>query len=75
MKNTANILAKAMYKMMAKAIEENKKDVVEDVLDPNFIAEVDPDAVPEQSSKVLWKKDKKSTGVKKLKSFMKERKK
>ena len=74
-KKMANHLANAMYQMMAKAIEDNKKDIVADVLDDNFIAEVDPDEVPENKEEVLWKKKKNKIGVNKLKSFIKERKK
>lgn len=45
----------------------DKKDVIEDVLDENFDAEVDPDAIPASKTGVLNKKKK---GVDKLKKFV-----
>jgi len=69
------ILSKAMYKMMEKAIAKGKKTVIEDVLDDNYEAEVDPDKVPTSKPDILWKKQQNKKGINKLKSFVKGRKK
>lgn len=58
-----------------KEVKKGKKTVVEDVLDSNYSAEVDPDKVPSSKPTVLWKKQGKQKGVNKLKSFIKEKKK
>lgn len=44
----ANTLSKSMYKAVIKAIHERgeAKEVVEDVLDSNDVAQVDPDKIP-----------------------------
>ena len=42
-------LFKSMYKAVKKALNNKKddvKEVVEDILDPNYVAEVDPDKIP-----------------------------
>ena len=72
-------LVKSVYKSILKTLKDKKdkqdaKDVVEDVLDPNHVAEVDPDEVPSVKDKILYKKDAKSSkshekGVKKLKKM------
>lgn len=65
----AEELRKSLYKMVKKAYKqtngnknnykEDAQKVVRDVLDPNFIAEVNPENVPETKDHVLWKgKDK-----------------
>lgn len=47
-KKVAHVLAKSMYKAVAKALHDRgeAKEVVDDILDPNYTAEVDPDKVP-----------------------------
>ena len=70
-------LRKSLYKMAKKAFKNtsgNKKKykvdaqkVVDDILDPNYIAQVKPDDIPQAKDGVLWKgKDK---GIEKLKKF------
>ena len=72
----AEKLAKSLYKMVEKSLSDRKaKTVVQDVLDANSEAEVDPDAIPTEKPSVLWKKDKEKKGVNKLKSFVNDKKK
>ena len=78
----ATELSKSMYKAVKKALNRKKKDtqlIVEDVLDPNYMAEVDPDEVPDSKNSViiknnthkLLKSDKNlSKGIDKLKVFL-----
>jgi hypothetical protein len=77
----AERICKAVYKSMVKSLKdkktkENTQEIVEDVLDPNFVAEVDPDEIPSEKEKVMWKKDGKSAkskskkGIDKLKKFV-----
>jgi hypothetical protein len=71
-------LKKSIYKSILKSIKEGKKDVaseiIRDVLDPNYIAEVDPDKVPGSQKQSVVNKSKSSEsqekGVKKLKKFI-----
>ena len=73
-------MAKAIYKSVVKALKlrnkESKKDaqeVVRDIIDPNYVAQVDPDRLPEGKEKVLYKGNPakvKEKGVKKLKKFI-----
>ncbi len=76
-------LVKAIYKSILKTLK-NKKDkeetdrIVEDILDPNYVAQVDPDGLPTKTDKVMWKKDSKSSksqekGVSKLKRMCKKK--
>ena len=74
-KESIDMLSKAMYKMMEKALAKKGKTVVEDVLDDNYDAEIDPDKIPVAKPSVLWKKKKTDKGVNKLKSFIKQTKK
>lgn len=75
-KEIAEKLAKSLYKMVEKSIKSKQaKTVVQDVLDSNSEAEVDPDAIPTSKPSVLWKKDDKKKGVNKLKSFVNSKKK
>lgn len=80
-----DLLVKSMYKSVRKQLkkqdkrtkdEENTQKVVNDILDPNFVAEVDPDELPVQRDKVLYKSPKsKDKGVAKLKDFSNKRRK
>jgi hypothetical protein len=73
-----DILAKSMYKAMLKTLRSKKQKtitdkIVEDIADPNYVAQVDPDEVPSKKDKVLYKgKSAKSQekGIKKLKTFL-----
>ena len=78
-KEVANQIAKSMYKMVLKSIKSGKKTtdkVIDDILDPNYIAEVDPDEIPEEKTNVLYKyncaKSEKNS-LKKLKIFLDKR--
>lgn len=70
----ATELKKSLYKMVKKALnskdsyKEEAQAVVEDVLDPNYRADVNPSKIPSSKDGVLWK----SKGVKKLKKFKKD---
>ena len=60
----AEKLRKSLYKMVKKSIDSKKnrnkaKQIVADVLDPNYIAEVNPKDVPEDKTSVAWKSEKK----------------
>ena len=59
-------MAKSLYKSILKSLHNRRKkeakDIVNDVLDPNFEAEIDPDALPSRKDGVLMKN--------KLKSFL-----
>lgn len=76
-----NDLKKALYKAILKSIKSGKKDVaaeiVRDVLDPNYVAEVDPDKVPTNQRENIVNKSKsvksQEKGVAKLKKFMKKK--
>lgn len=74
-------LKKALYKAVLKSIKSGKKntaaEIVRDVLDPNFIAEVDPDKIPTSQKENVVNKSKSAKlqekGVVKLKRFMKKK--
>lgn len=74
-------LKKALYKAILKSLKSGKKDVaneiVRDVLDGNYVAEVDPDKVPVSQKVSVVNKSKSSEsqdkGVSKLKKFMKKK--
>lgn len=72
----AKKIAKSMYKMVLKNIKKNKKatnKVVQDILDENYIAEVDPDEIPGEKTKVLYKSNYMKSdekGLGKLKKFL-----
>lgn len=78
-------LKKAIHKAILKNIKnKSNKDiaqaVVNDILDPNSVAEVDNDKIPPQQktgvmnkSKHLKSQDKKEKGVSKLKKFLKKK--
>ena len=74
-------LKKAIYKTILKSLEKGPKNVAEeivrDVLDPNYTAEVDPDKVPASSRANVVNKSKsaktRDKGVYKLKKFMKKK--
>lgn len=76
-----NDLKKALYKAILKSIKEGKKDlaaeIVRDVLDPNYVAEVDPDKVPSKEKTNVVNKSKSAKshekGVIKLKRFVKKK--
>lgn len=56
-KKEAKTLIKSLYKYMYKNYQKETKKIVDDVLDSNHIAEVDPDKIPTNSRSVLNKKD------------------
>lgn len=67
----AEELRKSLYKMVKKTMENMKakvdaKEVVEDILDPNFVAEIEDEEVPEEKDNVLWKGKKKNKNLKKF---------
>lgn len=70
---TEKDLVKAMYKAVLKKMKSNYKDVaeeiVDDVLDPNDEAQVDPDKIPVKKPKVMNK----AKGIDKLKKFQKSK--
>ena len=75
-------LVKAVYKAILKSLRSKKRkdqtdEIIDDILDPNYIAQVDPDELPNKKDKVLYKKDDKSLksrekGVTKLKRMCKK---
>jgi hypothetical protein len=72
----AEELRKSLYKMVSKSIRKSNKDkasaqkIVEDILDPNYVAEVNPEEVPDEKDGVLWKK---KNSIDKLKKFKKNK--
>lgn len=80
MKEVVEILHKSIYKAILKSFrgkqqKDRLKDVVDDIADPNYIAEVSPHKIPPKRDKVLYKgcglkKEANEKGVKKLKSFL-----
>ena len=74
-------LKKSIYKTVLKALEKGPKsvasEVVRDVLDPNYSAEVDPDKIPASGKTSVVNKSKSAKtqvkGVSKLKKFMKRK--
>jgi ATP-dependent Zn protease len=66
-------IKKSIYKNILKAIksEQNKEtaeEIVDDIKDPNNLAEVDNQKIPSHKENVLWK------GKDKLKKFLNKRK-
>ena len=53
LKEKSDLLLKSLYKKMKKL--EHKKDAIEDVLDSNTTAEMNPDDIPTSSSNTLNK--------------------
>jgi len=80
----AEKLSKSMYKAVKKALNNKKDDakkIVEDILDPNYVAEVDPDEVPSGKTSAINKKEKdkllkirKENGLYRLKLFLEKKK-
>jgi len=77
-------LAKSMYKAVKNYLEtkDDAKEIVDDILDDNFIAEVDPDEVAsgkkvnileKNEDNLLNRGKKKDKGVDKLKKFLKRK--
>ena len=74
-------MKKALYKEVKKAIEKNGKntaqEVIRDVLDANYTAQVDPDKIPASSRVSVVNKSKsvksQEKGVSKLKKFLKKK--
>ena len=74
-------LKKALYKAILKSLKSGKKDIaqeiVRDVLDGNYVAEVDPDKVPASQKENIVNKSKSAKthekGVSKLKKFVKKK--
>jgi len=69
-------LVKAIYKTIQKKMKnrhykDDAQEIIRDVLDPNYVAEVDPDEVPAGKTNITMKSDK---GVDKLKKFQKSKK-
>lgn len=76
-----NDLKKALYKSILKSLKKGKKDVaseiIRDVLDPNYVAQVDPDKIPGSQKENIVNKSKSAEsqekGVSKLKKFLKKK--
>jgi predicted YcjX-like family ATPase len=76
-----NDLKKALYKAILKSIRSGKKpiaqEIVRDVLDANYTAQVDPDKVPADQKENIVNKSKSAKtqekGVLKLKKFIKKK--
>lgn len=76
-----NDLKKALYKAVQKVLQKGPKnvtqEVVRDVLDPNYSAQVDPDKVPSGGKTGVVNKSKcaksQDKGIVKLKKFMKKK--
>lgn len=74
-------LKKALYKAVLKAIRNGKKpitqEIIRDILDPNYTAEVDPDKIsPSEKENIVNKSKSMKTqekGVSKLKKFIKKK--
>ena len=70
-------LAKAVRKALAKGPKSVAEEVVRDILDPNYTAEIDPDKVPASGKTNVVNKSKcaksQEKGVSKLKKFMKRK--
>jgi hypothetical protein len=74
-------LKKALYKAILKSIKSGKKpiaqEIIRDVLDPNYTAEVDPNKIPATQKENIVNKSKSAKtqekGVSKLKKFMKKK--
>jgi len=74
-------LKKALYKAILKTLEKGGKnvaqEVVRDVLDGNYTAQVDPDKIPTSQKEGVVNKSKSAElqdkGVSKLKKFMKKK--
>ena len=67
-------LAKAVRKELAKRSKDTAQEVVRDILDENFTAQIDPDKVPASGKTNVMNKSKsmkrQEKGVSKLKKFM-----
>ena len=74
-------LKKALYKAILKSMKAGKKpvaqEVIRDVLDPNYTAEVDPNKIPASQEENIVNKSKSAKtqekGVSKLKKFIKRK--
>lgn len=74
-------LKKSLYQAILKSIRDGKKpiaqEIVRDVLDPNYTAQVDPDKIPTAQKENIVNKSKSAKtqekGVSKLKKFMKKK--
>ena len=75
-------LKKALYKAVIKHLKDHGKrdvadEVIRDVLDPNYTAQVDPDKVPTGQKQNIVNKSKvaksQAKGISKLKKFMKKK--
>ena len=74
-------LKKSLHKSVLKYLKSEHKgtasEIVRDVLDPNYHAEVDPDKIPTHQKESVINKSgntKQNKGVKKLKEFIKNKK-
>jgi len=83
-KEAAQTIAKSIYKTMLKSIRNKKnkavaREIIEDIEDDNYVAQVDPSRIPATRPKVLYKGNKDSkkcnNGVAKLKNFLNKREK
>lgn len=89
-------IVKAVYKSVLKTFKDKRshketQEIVRDVLDPNYVPQVDPDSIPSSRSGIVNKSDTckacglvakmckcseyKDKGVKKLKDYVKKKKK
>jgi len=74
-RDVARELKKAIYKTILKNIKNKQlsQEIVDDILDPDDEASVDPNQIPAQKRHVMYKN--KTKGIKKLKKFINKRKK
>jgi len=68
-------IKKSVYKSILKSLKQRNRDktkaIIEDIADPNYKAQVDPDQIPPKKMNVVNKNEK---GLYKLKVFLEKRK-
>lgn len=82
-KITEQQIKKAIYKAILKSLKSAKKpiaeEIIRDILDPNYQAQVDPDKIPANQKENIVNKSKSTKlhekGVEKLKKFIKKKRK
>lgn len=77
-KEAAQALIKSVYKGILKNLknrpyQDEAKAVVRDILDPNNVAQVDPDKIPSKKTNIMNKAKDAKKGVEKLKNFQKKK--
>lgn len=76
LQDAAAILSKSMYKSVLKQVKRKAKAIADDINDPNYVAEVDPNELPPKKDKVVYKgcSNKSKKSLKKSKYSIEERK-